>query len=315
MSQIAASPGAPVPGPIEPAGQAEALTTRQRSHLQMVVARFLRHRLAVISLVVFLLIVAFAFLGPLLYPHGHTIVRGAPPNQPWFQDLIHPLGTNRPGQDALGLLMRGTQQTLKVVFTVAVISMAIAAVWGTAAGFYRGWVDAVMMRIADVVLIVPLLVLVTAIAGNVRGGTNWYSVALIIAAVSWATYARVIRAVVLSLREQEFIEAARAMGASDARILFRHLLPNSLSAVIVGATILIAITALIEAALSFLGFGIQPPDTSLGLQIDNARTAVQTRPWLFYPPGIMLVLVALTANFIGDGLRDALDPRQTMVRR
>jgi peptide/nickel transport system permease protein len=317
MSQAAAAAGglAPDPPGPGPAGAAEALTTRERSQLRMVTTRFLRHRLAVGSLVLFVLIVAFAFAGPLVYPHGHTLIRGAPPNQAWFENMTHPLGTNTAGNDMLGLLMRGTQQSIKVVFTVAIIAMTLAAVWGTVAGFYRGWVDAVMMRFVDVILIVPLLVLVTALAGNVRGGTKWYPVALVIAAVAWALYARVIRGVVLSLREQEFVEAAKAMGASDARIVFRHLIPNVTGPIIVGATILIAISALTEAALSFLGFGIQQPDTSLGLQIQMGVQAASTRPWLFYPPGIMLVLIALTANFIGDGLRDALDPRQTMVRR
>lgn len=313
MSQMVVpgvEPGAPAPGQ-----DAEALATKERTQLSMAAARFLRHKLAVGSLVVFLLIIAFAFVLPLVYPHDHTIVSGAPRNQPWFEDLTHPFGTTSVGQDTLGLLMRGTQQSLKVVFTVAIISMVIAAIWGTVSGFYRGWVDGVMMRVVDIILIVPLLVLVTAIAGNVRGGTNWYSVALVIAAVGWAIYARVIRGVVLSLREQEFIEAAKAMGASDARIVFRHLLPNVTGQIIVGATILIAISALTEAGLSFLGFGIQPPDTSLGVQIDDALSAVTTRPWLFFPPGVILVLIALTANFIGDGLRDAMDPKQAMVRR
>lgn len=314
MSQVV--DGAPLGGMPQtpPPGEAEALTTKQRTQLQLIVGRFLRHKLAVGSLVVFLLIVAVAFLVPLFYPHGYRPV-GAPPDQPWFEDWNHPLGSNRAGNDMLGLVLRGTQQTIKVVFTVAILATGIAAIWGTVAGFYRGWIDAIMMRFVDVILIVPLLVLVVALVGNVRAGTNWYSVALVIAAVIWAAYARVIRGVVLSLREQEFIEAARAMGASDARIIFRHLLPNVTGPIIVAATILIAVTALTEAALSFVGFGIRLPDTSLGSQISEGAGVARTRPWLFYPPGFMLLLIALTASFIGDGLRDALDPRQTMARR
>jgi len=306
---------AEVAGPPPTVTDAEALTTKERSQLQMVLTRFIRHRLAVGSLVVFLLIVAFAFIGPLLWKWDHQVSLEIPSNVPWFSNADHPLGTTTTGHDIMGRLMRGTQQSLKVVFTVAVLATLIAAIWGAVAGFYRGWVDALMMRTVDVVLTVPLLVLVIALAANVRGGTSWYSVAFIIAAVVWANTSRVVRAVVLSLREQEFIEAAKAMGASDSRVVFRHLIPNVTGPLIVSLTLTIAVTVLVEAALSFLGFGIKSPDTSLGIQIQEGLNAAFTRPWLFYPPGILLILIALTANFVGDGLRDALDPRQTMVRR
>lgn len=296
--------------------EAEAITTKERTQLQLIAGRFLRHRLAVGSLVVFLLIVAFAFLLPLFYKWDHTLnIREIPSNEPWFSDWTHPLGTTTAGHDVLGRVIRGTQQTLKVVFTVALVSTTIAALWGAVAGYYRGWVDGLMMRVVDVILIVPLLVVVLAVAGNIAGGTTWYAVALIIAAFSWAGQSRIIRGVTMSLREQEFIEAAKAMGASDTRIVLRHLIPNVAGQLIVIATILIAVSALVESGLSFLNFGIQPPDTSLGLQIQEGVDAAAVRPWLFYPPGIMLVLIALTASFIGDGLRDAFDPRQTMVRR
>jgi peptide/nickel transport system permease protein len=303
-----------VAGP-PPGTDAEAITTKERSQLQLAVTRFMHHRLAVASLVVFLLIVAFAFLGPLLWKWDHEVHLEIPGNVPWFRNGEHPLGTTDIGQDVMGRMMRGTQQSLKVVFTVSLITTALAAIWGAVAGFYRGWVDALMMRFVDVVLTIPLLVLVIALASNVRGGTSWYSVALIIAAVVWAGNSRVVRGVVLSLREQEFVEAAKAMGASDSRIVFRHLIPNVTGPLIVTATLTLAVTVLVEAALSFLGFGIKTPDTSLGLQIQEGLNAAFTRPWLFYPPGIMIILIALTANFVGDGLRDALDPRQTMVRR
>jgi peptide/nickel transport system permease protein len=296
-----------------PALDAEAITTKERTQLQLVVIRFLRHRLAVGSLIIFLLVIAFAFLGPLVWPYDHTIHQEIPIDEP--PSLSHPFGTDLPGHDMFGAVMRATQQSLKVTFTVALFATVIGSLWGAIAGFYRGWVDAVLMRIVDIILVVPLLVLVTALAGNVRGGTSWWAVALVIAAFGWTTTARVVRGVVLSLREQEFIEAARAMGASNSRIVLRHLIPNTTGVIIVAGTLLIATAILVEAALSFLGFGIRPPDTSLGLIVNDARTAVFTRPWLFYPPGIFIILIALTANFIGDGLRDALDPRQTRVRQ
>lgn len=313
MTEPGTRAGVPTPGAPAATGDAEAITTRERSQLQLVVSRFLRHRLAVGSLVVFLLVVAYAFIGPLFYPYGHTIYQDIPVNE--SPSWSHPFGTDYAGHDIFGVVMRGTQQSLKVTFTVALVATTIGSLWGAVAGFYRGWVDAVLMRIVDVILTVPLLVLVVALAGNVHGGTSWWAVALVIAAFGWTTTARVVRGVVLSLREQEFVEAARAMGASDARIVLRHLLPNTTGVIIVSGTLLIAFTILTEAALSFLGFGIQAPDTSLGRQIEESLGAVFTRPWVFYPPGIVIVLIALTANFIGDGLRDALDPRQTRMRR
>jgi peptide/nickel transport system permease protein len=140
-------------------------------------------------------------------------------------------------------------------------------------------------------------------------------IGLILAAVSAPYVARVVRGVVLSLREREFIEAARALGASNIRIMARHLLPNTIPVLIVNATLLVAAGILLETALSYVGFGVQPPDTSLGLLITTAQGAFSTRPWQFYFPGLFIILIALTVNFIGDGLRDALDPRQTRERR
>lgn len=298
-----------------PGLDAEAITTKERSQVQLVTLRFLRHRLAVASLFALLLLIAFAFLGPVLWQWDYKIHREIPSNVPWFSDINHPLGTTSAGQDMMGMVMRGAQQSLKVALTVSLMTGVIAALWGTVAGLLRGWVDGLMMRFVDVILVIPLLVLVAAVAGNIRGGTTWVAVALVIGFFAWPLYSRVIRGVVLSLREQEFIEAARAMGASNARIVLRHLIPNVTGPIIVAMTIIAAVAILIEAGLSFLQVGIQPPDTSLGLQVTGALTAINTRPWLFYPPGIMILLIALTINFIGDGLRDALDPRQTMVRR
>lgn len=284
----------------------------ERGQVRLVLGRFLRHRLAVGSLIVFLLIVAFAFLGPVLWPYGHTITRGVPPSA--GPSWAHPFGTTSAGHDVLGQVMRGTQQSLKVALTVALVGTTIGVLWGAVAGFYRGWVDAIMMRIVDVIMVIPLLILVTAMAANVRGGTTWWAVALVIATFGWTGTSRVVRSVVLSMREQEFIEASRAMGASDVRIILRHLLPNAAGPIIVAGTLAVAFAILVEASLSFLGFGIRPPDTSLGLLIEQARTAPFTRPWLFYPPGVFIILITLTINFIGDGLRDALDPRQTILR-
>ncbi len=287
---------------------ADAIPTVERSQLRIILRRFLHHRLAVASLLLLVLIVAFAFLGPAVWTYDHRIHPDIPSSQP--PSLAHPFGTTSAGHDVMAQVMRGTQQSLKVALTVALLSTAVGSIWGAVAGLYRGRIDAVMMRGVDVVLILPLLVLVAALAGNVRGGTTWWAVALLISVVGWASIARVVRGIVLSLREQEFIEAAYAAGATDRRIIFRHLLTNAAGPIIVAGTLAVAFAILIEAGLSFLGFGIQPPDTSLGLLIENARTAPFVRPWLFYPPGAFIILICLTVNFLGDGLRDALDPRQ-----
>lgn len=292
---------------------AESVGGVERTQLQMILSRFLRHRAAMVSLVILVAIVAVAFLGPLFWTWDHKVNLDIPPSVPPSAD--HPLGTTTAGHDVLGQLMRGAQQTLKVAFTVSVMGTVAGSLWGATAGYYGGRVDSLMMRVVDVFMIVPLLVMVAAIAGNAQAGTTWYAVALIIGFFSWAQIARVVRGVVLSLREQEFVEAAKAAGASPGWIIVRHLLPNAAGPIIVAATLLIAVAILLEAGMSFLQFGIQPPDISLGQMIGNARTAAATRPWLFYPPGVLLVMVCLTINFIGDGLRDALDPRQSMVRR
>ncbi|MEW1645306.1 ABC transporter permease [Streptomyces sp. NPDC091219] len=285
-------------------------TVRQRTQTQLVLRRFLRHRAAMVSLVVFVLIILWAFIGPHLWHYSYrkyTEDNSQPPS------LKHPFGTDSSGYDGYAQVMRGTQTSLKIAIMIALGSTLLGAVWGAVAGFYRGIVDAVMMRIADLVLTLPLFAIALVISS--RTGGSWYWIAIVIAGLTWAYVARVVRSAVLALREKEFIEAARALGASDTRIIFRHLLPNALGPIIVNATILVATGILTETALSFLGFGVQPPDTSLGLLVSQAQTAVDTRPWLFYIPGAFIIAIALTINFIGDGLRDAFDPRQQRVRQ
>lgn len=285
-------------------------TVKERTQSQLILRRFLRHRAAMASLAVFLLIVAWAFIGPHLWHYDYGTYTSDNSQAPSAE---HPFGTNSSGYDAYAQVMRGTQTSLKIAIMIAVGSTFVGAVWGAVAGFYRGAVDAVMMRISDLVLTLPLLAIALVISS--RSGGSWYWIAIVISGLTWAYVSRVVRSTVLSLREKEYIEAARALGASDARIIFRHLLPNALGPIIVNATILVATGILVETALSFLGFGVQPPDTSLGLLVAQAQTAVDTRPWLFYIPGAFIIAIALTINFIGDGLRDAFDPRQQRVRQ
>ncbi|MEU6217551.1 ABC transporter permease [Streptomyces sp. NPDC047022] len=285
-------------------------TVKQRSQTQMVLRRFVRHRAAMISLVVFVLIVLWAFIGPYLW---HYSYQKYTPDNSQAPSAKHPFGTDSSGYDAYAQVMRGTQTSLKVAILIALGSTVLGAVWGAIAGFYRGIVDSIMMRIADLVLTLPLFAIALVISS--RSGGSWYWIAVVVAGLTWAYVSRIVRSTVLSLREKEFVEAARALGASDTRIIFGHLLPNSLGPIIVNATILVATGILTETALSFLGFGVQPPDTSLGLLVAQAQTAVDTRPWLFYIPGAFIIAIALTINFIGDGLRDAFDPRQQRVRQ
>ncbi|MFD4192310.1 ABC transporter permease [Amycolatopsis thermoflava] len=284
-------------------------TVQERGQFQLVLRRFLQHRLAVASLILLIVIVLLAYVGGWLWKYGPEDIT---PDNSEAPSLAHPFGTDAVGKDMLAQVLRGTQISLQISVLVAIFSTVVGTIWGAVAGYYRGWIDTVLMRIADLVLTLPLLA-VAAVLGHNAGG-SWWLIAVVIAGLYWAYVSRVARGVVLSLREKEFIEAARALGAGDGRIIFRHLVPNALGSVIVNATILVSIGILLETALSFLGFGVRPPDTSLGLLVSSAQTAVDTRPWLFYFPGLFIILIALTINFIGDGLRDAFDPQQTKVR-
>jgi ABC-type dipeptide/oligopeptide/nickel transport system permease subunit len=298
----AAGPGTPVPE--------REFTVAERSQIQLVLRRFRQHRLAVGSLVVFVLLVLLAYVGGALWQYGYgqfTQDYSDPPS------LAHPFGTDSAGKDQFAQVLRGTQISLQIAVLVALFSTLVGTVWGAIAGYFGGLVDTIMMRVSDLVLTLPLLAVAAMLAHNFGG--SWWLISLVIAGLYWAYVSRVARGVVLSLREKEFIEAARALGASDARIIFRHLVPNALGSIIVNATVLVALAILLETALSYLGFGVRPPDTSLGILVSEAQTALTTRPWLFYFPGLFIILIALSINFIGDGLRDALDPQQTKVRR
>lgn len=298
--------------PAPPGTDRPEFSTKERTQAQMVLRRFLRHRAAVVSLGIFLFVLAFAFIGPYVWKYDHKYTKGPSSSPP---SLEYPFGTDQIGHDTLAQVMRGAQQSMKIALAVMVIATVLGTLWGAVAGFYRGWLDAVLMRFVDVLLTLPLIAVAIALSANIRSGGAWWALALVLGLLSWTGISRVVRGVVLSLREQEFIEAARAMGASDARIILRHLVPNAMGVVIVAATIIIAAAILAETALSFIGFGVQAPDTSLGLLITSAQSAVFTRPWLFYFPGLFIILIALSINFIGDGLRDAFDPRQSLVRK
>jgi len=287
-------------------------TVKARTQRQLIVRRFLQHRLATISLVVFVLLILIALVGGRLWHYQYADVSNDFSQPP---SVTHPMGTDEIGHDVLAQVLRGARKSVQVALLVAFVSTAVGTVVGAVSGFFRGWVDATLMRIVDLVLTIPtIVILITVSAQASSSAGSWVFIALIIAALLWAPNSRTELGQFLSLREKEYVEAARALGASNRRIIFRHLLPNALGPIIVAATIAVAVAIITESALSFLGVGIRPPDTSLGLLVSDGQQAASTRPWLFYFPGLYIVFVALTVNFVGDGLRDAFDPTQTRVR-
>jgi peptide/nickel transport system permease protein len=304
-----------------------------RSQGDLVRRRFFRHRGAMGGLVGLGLIVLLAFssigFGPVpgwwdktSTATGAKIEDGRPSLDllPSFIDGDglaigeHPFGQDDIGVDYFAKTMRGAQQSLVIAMMVGFTATAIGVMIGAVAGYFRGAVESVLMRMTDIFLTIPVLV-IAAVLGRTVGNAGVVALALVLGAVQWTTLGRLIRAEFLSLSEKEFVEAARAMGASSGRIIFRHILPNTIGVIIVGATLLIAEAILLEAALSYLGLGVRPPDTSLGLLISEYKSAFATRPWLFWWPGLFIVAIALCVNFIGDGLRDAFDPRQAKVRQ
>jgi peptide/nickel transport system permease protein len=287
-------------------------TVEARTQRQLVVRRFLSHKLAVGSLVVFLIVVVASLIGGRLWRYGYADITdefSSPPS------LKHPMGTDSIGHDSMAQILRGAQKSVQVALMVALLATTFGTLIGALAGYYRSWTDSALMRFTDLVLTIPAIALLAVLAANVSDKAgNWFFIGLVLALLQWTYIARVVRGQFLSLREKEFVEAARALGASDARIMFRHLLPNATGSIIVNATITVAVAILLETALSYIGLGIRPPDTSLGLLVSTGQQAATTRPWLFWFPGIFIIIIALTVNFIGDGLRDAFDPTQTRVR-
>ncbi len=284
-----------------------------RGQLAMAARRFAHHRLAVASLAVLVLVMGASLLGGHLAPYRYSELTGDYSKAP---SLDHLMGTDSIGHDLLSQVLRGAQKSVQVALVVAAVSTFIGVVLGALAGYYRGWVDTLISRLIDLVLTVPVIVILLVLAARYRNArNNWLAIAMVIALVAWTQVARVVRGIFLSLREQEFVEAARAVGASDRRIMFRHMLPNAVGPIAVSATLTVAVAILLESSLAFLGLGVSAPDTSLGkLVADNVGASTQ-RPWLFYFPGAVLLVICLCVNFVGDGLRDAFDPRQAGARR
>lgn len=321
------------PNPVTPSGQLpedlEAAVVPDEvkglSQSAIVRKRFIGNTPAVVSIVVFVLIAVMAFtsIGFLgvrgwwhyNYEDFNPQVNGG---RPTFINLInwgdHPFGQDRIGRDYFAMTMRGTQQSIMIMFVIGVVGGFIGVVVGALSGYFRGWIEAVLMRIVDIIIIIPLLIL-AAVLGRIAGthvSGNMATIALgvFIGLIIWTGLSRLVRGEFLSLREREFVDAAHIAGASNTRIMFKHILPNAVGVIIVNVTLLMASAILLETALSFLGLGVKAPDVSLGSLISNNQEAFNTRPWLFWFPGLFIVAICLSINFIGDGLRDAFDPRQ-----
>ena len=285
-------------------GEVQAGTPAWRLSLR----EFTDNRLAVISVGILVFYVLFCFVGPLLYHSNQTVTNPLLTDQ--APSGAHILGTDDNGFDEFGRIMLGGQAALEVGFFAAFVAIGIGTVYGAISGLFGGIVDAVFMRFVDVLLSIPFLFIVLVLATSPRYHATVVSESLLLGFFSWQVPARLVRGEVLTLRERDFVQAARVMGSGSTRIIFRHLIPNALSVTIVNVTFLIADSILALAYLGFLGFGLQYPRTSWGDMLGNAQTYVSSGYWwLVYPVGGSLVLVVLACNLIGDGLRDALDVR------
>jgi peptide/nickel transport system permease protein len=275
---------------------------------RLVLRRFRRRRAALLGLATLVLLVLVAVLGPLISPWDYrardfTAFLAPPSATHWF-------GTSQTGADLFVQVSRGTQKSLVIGMLAAVVATGLAAAVGATAGYLGGWVDRLLMRGVDLLLILPAFLILALVAPSLRD-RGWLLFALLLALFQWMITGRIVRNTSRSLKRREFVRAAEFLGVSPYRIIVRHLLPNMASLLIVDATVNVAGAIVGEAALSYLGFGIQPPDISLGTLIAEGGTSFRTSPWLFLCPALVLLVIVLSVNLIGDGLRDALDPHPT----
>jgi len=304
--------------------EAEGMSVEPVTQWKLFWTRFRRHRLAMFSLIVLLIIVMAAILAPFLPLKDHLseyqdetgrVLSNVAPS------IDHPFGTDTLGRDVLSRVVWGGRTSLKVAFITGLMVAISGTIVGAVAGYYGGGVDNFLMRFTDLVLSLPLLPVAIVAARiipelPVFSGDAALSLAVLLGVLLWGGLARIVRAEFLSLREKEFVEAARAAGATDRRIIFRHILPNAISPIIVQSTLIIGTAIILEAALSFLGFGVRPPTPAWGaMAADGGRLAPQGIWWLVAFPALALIITVLSVNFLGDGLRDALDPTQTIERR
>jgi peptide/nickel transport system permease protein len=280
------------------------------SRAGVVLRRFVRSRLGLIGLVALVLLVLLAYIGP-LFDHWkwNTVDLNAPfavapSSSHWF-------GTDSVGHDVFAQTMRGAQFSILVGLLVALFATGIAAIVGSFAGYFGGWTDRILMWIVDLLLVIPSFLILVVLSG--QDNHIWLFV-LLLGMFIWQITARIVRGQTLSLKEREYVQASRFMGVPGWRIIGRHILPNLASLLIIDATINVSVAVLTEAGLSFLGFGIRPPNVSLGTLLADGQNAALTQPWLFYFPAGFLILFVLAVNLVGDGVRDAVDPSSRRAR-
>jgi ABC-type dipeptide/oligopeptide/nickel transport system permease subunit len=285
-----------------------ALAFGTRSPAEMALRRFLRHRLALVGLVLIGVIAIISVLAPVIAPYDPVKVDLAFFRKP--PSPTHLLGTDSAGRDVLSRLMYAGQVSLTVGLVAALMSSSIGLILGSVAGSFSGWVDASIMRLTDVFLSFPALVVIITVVALV--GPSILTIIFGIGLFFWPTACRLVRGLALSLREQDYFLAARSLGATRTHLIAWHLIPSVLSPLTVTATFAVAQAILLEAALSFLGLGIRPPQPSWGNMLTDAQslTILESMPWLWLPPGVAIALTVMAINFVGDGLRDAFDPRQ-----
>jgi peptide/nickel transport system permease protein len=283
-----------------------------KSQTRIVAGRFFHQPLAIIGMVVFAVMGISAVVVGHFWTFGFAQITNQYAVGPSLQ---HPFGVDDIGHDIFAQVFRGIEKDIQTALLVAVLSALIGVTIGALSGFFRGWVDSLLMRFVDLILSVPLLAVLIVLSNiwTSQAG-SWVTIAIIVGVLSWTYMARLVRADFLSLREREFVEASRALGASNSRIIIRHLMPNAIATIIVNSTLTVAIAIVLESTLSFLGLGIQAPDVSLGLLVANAQDSATTQWWLFVFPAVFLVLLILSVFLIGDGLREAFDPKKTRVR-
>ena len=279
------------------------------SQWQLAWRRYRRHRLALVGAVIFGMMVLIAIFGPILAPFNPMIFPGAlkPGGEP--PSLAHLFGTASDGRDVFAMTMNGARISISVGLGSMLIAGFVGVLVGATAGFAGGKIDNVLMRIVDVLFAIPFLFVILVAAEFLGDGEVW-AIILIFGLLTWPLIARLVRASFLSLREADFVEAARAVGVSPTRIAFRHVLPNAMGPVIVAMTLLMASNIILEAFVSFLNFGIKETETSWGNALSNAQNALSLGNWWWaFFPGMAIALTVIAVNFMGDGLRDALDPR------
>ena len=290
----------------------QGMALEARGQWASVLHRFVRNVQAMTGLITFVLLLIVSFVYTSLHASAYSTISftvNSPPSS------SHLFGTNSIGIDMLAQILKGVLADVQVAVMVAIMAVVIGTLIGSLSGFYGGKIDNTLMRFVDLILVIPVLVVLVLLAHLVaQKANNWFWLAIIIGSLSWTYIARLVRAEFLSLRERDFVEASRALGASDWRIITRHLIPNAIGPIIVNATITIAGAIVLESTLSYLGLGIQPPNVSLGLLIEQGQNSATTEYWLFVYPAAFLLLLIVSVFFIGDGLRSALDPRQGRVR-